>query len=55
MTKQNFFARSFKGRMDEFAVLSRAVGAQEIARIHESGLPAKDLPTQLAEARRAAK
>jgi hypothetical protein len=36
---KSYFNRNFEGRMDELAVLSRAMPAGEIQRLYESGLP----------------
>jgi hypothetical protein len=49
--QNNFFHRAFRGSIDEFIALSRAMRPEEIASLYESGKPPKDLPTVLAEVR----
>ena len=43
----DFFARGFRGRIDEFALLARALTADEIHRLYETGRP--DAPEPPAE------
>ena len=39
-TSPSFYQRAFEGRMDEFAILSTALSAEEITRLHENRRPA---------------
>ena len=40
--RPSFFVRNFHGRMDEFALLSRPLSAEETRRLYEAGRPRHD-------------
>ena len=46
-----FWNRGFKGRMDEFALLARALSADEIQKLYERGRPAGDVSILAASTR----
>ena len=37
MAANGYAVRNFVGRLDEFAILARALGAEEIRRLYETG------------------